>query len=210
MTRVKICGITRESDAKAAIEAGVSALGFVFFEKSPRFISISAAANLCSTLPPFISRVGVFVNEVEYTIEKALSECGLDTLQFHGDEPPGFCQKFSTKAIKAFHPYRSDDLRILTEYDVDAWLLDSATNGSRGGTGQTFDWNLAIEASKHARPLILSGGLTPENVTDAILKVKPYAVDVSSGVESSPGRKDSAKIFAFLEAVRAADRLNSK
>src|SRR5205823_3953805 len=125
MTRIKICGITRSKDALAAVEAGAHAVGFVFYEKSPRKVSILAAANICAKLPPYVSKVGIFVNELEYSIEKAIAECGLDTLQFHGDEPPGFCQKFKLKAIKAFRIRSADDLKVLPEYDVDAWLLDA-------------------------------------------------------------------------------------
>jgi len=204
MVRVKICGITNTEDATSVVEAGVHALGFVFYEKSPRFVPLKIAANICAFLPPFISKVGVFVNELEYTIEKAVAECGLDTLQFHGDEPPGFCQKFPPKAIKAFHLRGRDDLRLMMDYDVDAWLLDARHDDARGGTGKTFDWNLAVEAGRMGRPIILSGGLTAENVSEAVRKVQPFAVDVSSGVEKSPGRKDPARIQAFIQACHAA------
>ncbi len=202
--RVKICGITNLEDAGAAVDAGAHALGFVFYEKSPRCLSLKMAANICAALPPFVSRVGVFVNELEYTIEKAVVECGLDTLQFHGDEPPGFCQKFSPKAIKAFRVRTREDLRQMSDYDVDGWLLDTHAGETRGGTGRTFDWDLAVEAGKMGRPIILSGGLTPDNVAEAIRKVRPFAVDVSSGVEKAPGHKDSAKIQAFIRACREA------
>lgn len=203
MIRTKICGITSHDDAFCAVEAGAHALGFVFFEKSPRHVPLKTAADICAALPPFVSRVGVFVDELEYTIEKHLSECGLDTLQFHGDEPPGFCQKFSARSIKAFRIRSADDLRALDEYDTDAWLLDAHSEAARGGTGTTFDWGLALEAVKKGRPVILSGGLNPENVPDAIRKVRPYGVDVSSGVESAPGKKDHDKVRAFLRACQA-------
>ncbi len=205
MVRVKICGITRAEDADCAVEAGAHAFGFVFYEKSPRFVFLKTAANICASLPPFVSKVGVFVNELEYTIEKIVAECGLDTLQFHGDEPPGFCQKFLPKTIKAFRLRSRDDLRALSDYDVDAWLLDAYSEEALGGTGKSFDWNLAVEAKKMGRPIILSGGLTPDNVTEAICKVRPFGVDVSSGVEKSPGQKDPAKIRAFMEACRKAE-----
>ncbi len=204
-TRVKICGLTRLEDALAAVEAGAHALGFVFYDKSPRHISIPAASNICNCLPPFVSKVGVFVNELEYTIEKAVAECGLDTLQFHGDEPPGFCQKFPCKSIKAFRIRSPQDLASLNDFDVDAWLLDSFSDTAPGGTGKTFDWALALEAKKTGRQIILSGGLTPENVTDAIQQVHPFAVDISSGVETSPGVKDILKIHRFAKAVRQVD-----
>jgi phosphoribosylanthranilate isomerase len=196
-TRVKICGITR-------VEAGANALGFIFYEKSPRFVPVAQAANICASLPPFVSKVGVFVNEIEYPIEKALAECGLDTLQFHGDEPPGFCQKFPAKSIKAFRIKTGADLGALEEYDVDAWLLDAFSEKEMGGTGKTFDWNLAAKAVERGRPVILSGGLNPDNVTEAIQKVRPYAVDVSSGVEVSPGIKDHEKILSFLQKTKHA------
>ncbi len=201
MTRVKICGLTRVDDALAAVEAGADALGFVFFEKSPRHIKLQAASNICEALPPFVSKVGVFVNELEYTIEKAIGECGLDALQFHGDEPPGFCQKFLPKSIKAFRLRSRGDLAVLSEYDVHAWLLDSFSEKARGGTGEIFDWSLALDAKKLGHPIILSGGLTSENVGEAIGKVRPFAVDVSSGVEISPGIKDHEKMRQFVDAV---------
>ncbi len=202
ITRVKICGITNMDDAWSAVEAGAHALGFVFYEKSPRHIPLKIAANVCAALPPFVSKVGVFVNELEYTIEKIIFECGLDTLQFHGDEPPGFCQKFAPKAIKAFRLRNREDLRLLEDYDVDAWLLDSYSEEKRGGTGKPIDWDFAIEAKKKGRPIILSGGLHVGNVVEAIRIVQPFAVDVSSGVESSPGKKDGVKICEFLKACR--------
>ena len=205
MIRVKICGITNAEDAACAVEAGAHALGFVFYEKSSRHVLMKTVANLCASLPPFVSKVGVFVNELERTIEKAVAECGLDTLQFHGDEPPVFCQKFLPKVVKAFRLRSRDDLRALSDYDVDAWLLDAYSGESRGGTGQSFDWNLAVEAGKLGRPIILSGGLTPDNVTEAIRKVRPFGVDVSSGVEKSPGQKDPVKIHAFLQACRETE-----
>lgn len=202
--RVKICGITNRDDALCAVEAGADAIGLIFYEKSPRCVALKTAANLCAALPPFVSKVGVFVNELEYTIEKALGECGLDTLQFHGDEPPGFCQKFPAKAIKAFRLRTAEDLRLLDDYDVDAWLLDAYAEDARGGTGRVGDWRLAVEAGKKGCPIILSGGLHPGNVAEAIRTVQPFAVDVSSGVESAPGRKDHARIGDFLRVCREA------
>lgn len=201
MIRVKICGITRLEDAVAAVNTGAHALGFIFYEKSPRHISIQAAANICAALPPFVSKVGVFVNELEYTIEKAVADCGLDTLQFHGDEPPGFCQKFPTKSIKAFRIKSESDLSVLPDYDVDAWLLDAFSEKEQGGTGKTFDWSLAVKAKSIGNiPIILSGGLNPDNVQQAIKTVQPYGVDASSSLEESPGKKDHTKIQNFLKA----------
>ena len=202
MVRVKICGITRLKDALSAVEAGADAIGFIFYEKSPRYIPLKEAALISAALPPFISRVGVFVNETEPRIRSYVSECKLDTLQFHGDETPEFCRNFSIKVIKAFRLKESDHLKPLTTYDVDAWLLDSFSEKELGGTGKVFDWTLATEAKKRVPRIILSGGLTPENVREAIRKVQPYAVDVSSGVEISPGKKDLSKVNAFVDACK--------
>lgn len=200
--KIKICGITNRDDALAAVEAGADALGFVFYEKSPRFVKVAAAANICAALPPFVAKVGVFVNELEYEIEKALVECGLDTLQFHGDEPPGFCQKFPAKTIKAFRMKDATVLSAMEEYDVDAWLLDGFVAHARGGAGATFNWKWALDAKKHGKPIILSGGLTPDNVAEAVAKVQPFAVDVSSGVEASAGKKDHEKLRKFIAVVQ--------
>jgi phosphoribosylanthranilate isomerase len=148
-------------------------------------------------------KVGVFVDELEFEIEKAISECLLNVLQFHGDEPPGFCQKFPAKSIKVIRVRDEDSLRAAAEYDVDALLLDTYTDAERGGTGKTFDWSLAIKAKETlAPPIILSGGLTTTNVQEAIRKVRPYAVDVSSGVEREPGKKDPEKLRRFIELVK--------
>lgn len=206
MVRVKICGITRLEDALAAVDAGAHALGFVFYEKSPRKVSIQTAANICAALPPFVSKVGVFVNELEYTIEKAVADCGLDTLQFHGDEPPGFCQKFPVKSIKAFRMKSESDLAALPDYDVDAWLLDAFSEKEQGGTGKTFDWSLAVKAKSIGKiPIILSGGLNPDNIQQAIKSVQPYAVDASSSLEESPGKKNPQRVKAFLDQALAPD-----
>ncbi len=200
--KIKICGITNVDDAFAAVDAGADALGFVFYQKSPRYVKRTVAADICALLPPFVSKVGVFVDELEYEIERALADCGLDALQFHGDEPPGFCQKFPAKSIKAFRMKDAQVLSRMEEYDVDAWLLDGFVADKKGGAGQTFNWEWALEAKKHNVPIILSGGLTPENVGEAIQKVQPYAVDVSSGVEISVGKKDHEKIRKFIEAIK--------
>jgi phosphoribosylanthranilate isomerase len=202
-TKIKICGITNLPDAQLAVGLGADALGFIFYPKSPRYISVAKAADICHALPPFVAKVGVFVDELEFEIEKALSECLLNALQFHGDEPPGFCQKFPAKSIKAIRVRDEDSLRAAAEYDVDALLLDTYTDESRGGTGKTFDWALALKAKETlAPPIILSGGLTSVNVQEAIRRVKPYAVDVSSGVERKPGKKDPEKLRRFIELVK--------
>jgi phosphoribosylanthranilate isomerase len=203
-TKIKICGITNLPDARLAFELGADALGFIFYPKSPRYIPVSKAADICNALPPFVAKVGVFVDELEFEIEKALSECLLNALQFHGDEPPGFCQKFAAKSIKAIRVRDESSLRAAAEYDVDALLLDTYTDAERGGTGKTFDWSLALKAKVTlAPPIILSGGLTATNVQEAIRKVRPYAVDVSSGVEREPGKKDPEKLRRFIELVKA-------
>jgi phosphoribosylanthranilate isomerase len=204
-TKIKICGITNLPDARLAVELGADALGFIFYPKSPRYIKVPAAADICHALPPFVTKVGVFVDELEFEIEKALSECLLNALQFHGDEPPGFCQKFPAKSIKAIRVRDEDSLRAAAEYDVDALLFDTYTDAERGGTGKTFDWSLAVKAKEMlAPPIILSGGLTTGNVQEAIRKVRPYAVDVSSGVEREPGKKDPEKLRRFIELARSS------
>jgi phosphoribosylanthranilate isomerase len=203
LTKIKICGITNLDDALLAVDLGADALGFVFYPKSPRCVKVHDAANICNALPPFVAKVGVFVDELEYEIEKALKECLLNALQFHGDEPPGFCQKFAAKSIKAIRVRDEESLRAAEEYDVDALLLDTYTDESRGGTGRTFDWSLAVRAKEFlSGPLILSGGLTTANVQEAIRKVRPYAVDVASGVEREPGKKDPEKLRRFIELCR--------
>jgi phosphoribosylanthranilate isomerase len=200
--KIKICGITNLEDAQSAVELGADALGFIFYPKSPRYIKVRDAANICSQLPPFVAKVGVFVDGSEYEIGKALDECLLTALQFHGDEPPKFCCKFPAKSIKAIRMRDETSLRMAAEYDVDALLLDAYTETERGGTGRTFDWSLAVRAKEIGPPIILSGGLTTENVQEAIRKVRPYAVDVSSGVEREPGKKDPEKLRRFIEQVK--------
>lgn len=203
-TKIKICGITNLPDAQLAMELGADALGFIFYPKSPRYIKVGDAANICNALPPFVTKVGVFVDELEYEIEKAVGECLLNALQFHGEEPPGFCVKFAAKSIKAIRMRDEDSLRAAAEYDVDALLLDTYTDTERGGTGRTFDWSLAIKAKEIGTPIILSGGLTTVNVQEAIRKVRPYAVDVSSGVEREPGKKDPEKLRRFIELCKSS------
>src|SRR5271154_1643746 len=203
-TRVKICGITNLADAQAAVEAGADALGFIFYEKSPRFVLPKAAAEISKQLPAFLMRVGVFVNAPEDFILRAISEAGLTMLQFHGDEPPEFCTQFGLMSMKAFRVRDAESLKQIPHYQTDAYLLDAFSSTTLGGTGKTFNWDLAVEAQKFGKPIFIGGGLTPENVTDAVKKVKPFGVDVSSGVESSPGKKDATKVRAFISAVKAA------
>jgi phosphoribosylanthranilate isomerase len=204
-TRVKICGITNLADALAAVEAGADALGLNFFEGSPRHVSMNKAAEISKKLPPFVMRAGVFVNADEDLVTRAIAECNLSLLQFHGDETPEFCTQFGLMSMKAFRIRDAESLKELPNYQTDAYLLDAYLPEARGGTGEKFNWDLAIEALKFGKPVFLAGGLTPENVATAVQKVRPFGVDVSSGVESSPGKKDRAKILAFIAAVRKAD-----
>ena len=200
---VKICGITNLADGTAAAEAGADALGFVFYEPSPRSISIEAAAQFIHQLPPHVLRVGVFVNAPEDTVLRAIRECGLNLLQFHGDEAPDYCLQFGLMSMKAFRVRDAASLDALASYPTDAWLLDAYTPGQLGGTGETFNWDLALQARGKGRPIFLAGGLTPDNVAEAVKQAQPYGVDVSSGVEASPGKKDHAKVRAFIERAKA-------
>src|SRR5207249_9666397 len=193
-------------DAMPAKDAGADALGFMFYESSPRNVSVKVAAEIIRQLPPFVAKVGVFVNAADESVRRTIGECGIDTLQFHGDETPEFCRRFSPlKIYKAFRMANLESLRSLPGYRTDAWLLDSFVEGKPGGTGAKFNWDLAVESKKLGRPIILAGGLTPENVADAVRKVRPFAVDVSSGVESSPGKKDHAKVRRFIAEAKAAN-----
>lgn len=202
-TRIKICGITRREDAAAAVAAGADALGFVFYEPSSRYVDPAVAADIISTLPPFVTSVGLFVDASQEQVQHVVDLAGLDLLQFHGDETEQECSRFCRPYIKA--------LRVRPGLDVESaaaayrsargLLLDAYRPGVPGGTGEVFDWALIPPAL--ASHITLAGGLTPANVAAAITQVKPYAVDVSGGVEAAPGRKDAAKIRAFAAAVRA-------
>jgi len=203
-TKVKICGITNLADAQAAVEAGADAIGFIFYEKSPRFVTIEQAAEISKQLTSFIMRVGVFVNAPEEFVLRAISEVGLTMLQFHGHEKPEYCTQFGLMSMKAFPMRNEESLKKISDYQTDAYLLDAYMENQLGGTGKTFNWDLAVEAQKFGKPIFLSGGLTPENVAGAIKKVQPFAVDVSSGVESSPEKKDDAKVKAFISAAKSA------
>lgn len=202
--RVKICGITNPADALAAVAAGADALGFMLYEASPRCVSLAQAAAIIRELPPFVARVGVFVNPTEAFVRQAVAECGIDTLQFHGDESPEFCALFGLKTIKAFRIQNADSLQALPPYSTGAWLLDSFVPGQLGGTGARFNWDLATAAKQLGRPIILAGGLTPDNIAAAVQTVRPFAVDASSGVESAPGRKEAARVRAFIAAAKGA------
>jgi phosphoribosylanthranilate isomerase len=203
MTKIKICGITNIEDAFLAIDSGADALGFVFYRGSKRYIDPESANNIISNLPPFITTVGIFVNqgldEINYTKEKA----GFDTIQLHGDEPPDFCKNF-TRVIKAIRVKENIDLKLIESYPVKVVLFDTFSEESYGGTGRSFGWG-ALKDLNTSKRIILSGGLTPENVFQAIRIVHPYAVDVSTGVEDHPGKKNPEKLKKFIEAVRNED-----
>ena len=205
MIRIKICGITNPDDALMAVEAGADALGFVFVPNTPRYITSGPAASIIEQLPPFITTVGLFVNEHVAKIERIADQCRLDVIQLHGDESPEFCSTLNRKTIKAFRVKDESSLFQLPNYRVSAYLLDTYVKGRMGGTGVVFNWALA-EKTKQYGQVILAGGLNPDNVADAVRQVRPYAVDVSSGVEAHPGRKAPAKVEAFIDAVRKADR----
>lgn len=201
MVKAKICGIQDLTEALLAIEAGANAIGFVF-AKSKRQINPEKAREISLALPPFVSRVGVFVNEERHVVQEIASFCDLDTLQFHGHEPPEYCRRYSQRIIKAIPVKDESSLHDLSAYEqVQAFLLDAYDPNVPGGTGKTFNWDLAVKAKIAGKPIILAGGLTPENIYQAILKVKPYAVDVSSGVEVN-GHKSQEKLANFFREMR--------
>ena len=202
--KVKICGITSAEDAENAVEAGADMLGFMFYPGSPRLISVEMAQAIERRLSPFIVRVGVFVDPTPEDVISAIHQCGLNLLQFHGRETPEFCRQFGIMTMKAFRIRDAESLREIQNYKTDSFLLDSYVADKAGGTGETFNWELAVEAGKFGKPIFLAGGLKPENVADAVRKVRPFAVDVSSGVEKSPGKKDPKKMRDFVAAVRSA------
>lgn len=207
MIRVKICGITNIEDAMAAVSAGADALGFIFYPKSPRYITPEDAGEITSKLPPFVVPVGVFVDEPEDMVVEHAIVAGVPVVQLHGDESPDSCTSltaFGLRVIKAARVRSMEDIEALRRYDADAYLLDAYLPDCPGGTGVTCDWAIALEAKTVLDPVILAGGLTPDNVSRAISTVRPYAVDVSSGVESGPGRKDHDKIRAFIKNARHA------
>ena len=206
MIQIKICGITNIDDAMAAADSGADALGFVFFKKSPRYITPEKAAAIISRLPVFVTSVGVFVDEPGEEILKIVEETGIDVIQLHGDEPPESCL-LPRRVIKGIRVKSLESLEPLSEYQniVSAFLLDAYAPGMPGGTGQVFNWEIAIEAKKFGR-IILAGGLTPENISEAIKRVRPYAIDVSSGVELGKGKKDHQKIRLFIKRARSAEQ----
>jgi phosphoribosylanthranilate isomerase len=206
MTRIKVCGITSVQDGLAAVELGADAIGFVF-ALSPRRVDAATAKRIADALPPFASRVGVFVN-ADPGLLHVVQVCGLDAVQLHGDQSESFAKSLAPH-VRLVRAVRVKGVRCLTrlkEYETsDAVLLDTYSKETMGGTGKTFDWEIAVRAKDFGKPIVLSGGLSPENVEEAIRRVRPYAVDVSSGVESAPGKKDYDKIKEFIRNVRKAD-----
>jgi len=203
-TRIKICGITRPGDALAAAEAGADAVGLVFYPQSPRYLAAERAVGIRDALPPFVQTVALFVNPDAAQVAQVIGRVRPGLLQFHGDETPAFCAQFGMPYIKAARVRPGVDLlEYLRPFSgAAAWLLDSHVE-EYGGVGESFDWSLAPQ--RRERPLILSGGLERGNVAEAMRRVRPWGVDVSSGVESAKGIKDAAKIAAFIEEVRNAD-----
>lgn len=200
--KVKICGITNLDDAMAAVDFGADALGFVFFKGSPRYIPCDSAASIIKNLPPFLTTVGVFVNEQPEHIENVITMIGIDVIQLHGEEPPER-YTFTRRVIKAMRVETLESLDPLINYrgEASAFLLDTFTPDLFGGTGKIFNWDIALEAKQFGR-IILAGGLTPDNVAEAVRRVRPYGVDVSSGIEFEKGRKDLKKMQLFIERAK--------
>ena len=204
--KIKICGITNKVDALAAAGLGVDMLGFVFYDKSKRYVAPKIAEDIINELPPFIGRVGIFVDMNKEDVIKIAEDAGLDILQFHGNEAPEYCNYFKDKykVIKAFRVKTKADLKNINNYNTDYYLFDTYKSECVGGTGESFDWTI-LKDFEILKPMILSGGLSPDNVERAIKEVAPFAVDVSSGVESAPGKKDIELLKKFVENVRKAE-----
>ena len=198
--KVKICGITNEDDAHAAIEAGAHALGFIFADASPRCVAPGDVYNIIKTLPPFVTTVGVFVNSSREKVLRTIQATGIQAIQFHGEESPEELQGYFLPTYKAFRVDERFDVTSLQQYQSKIFLLDTFVDGVRGGTGKTFNWGIAIEAKRFGR-VVLSGGLRPDNIAEAVRTVQPYAIDVNSGVESSPGKKDKQKLKDLFSAL---------
>jgi len=193
--------MTRFEDAMLAVQGGADAVGFIFYKKSPRYVSVKEVKTIISKLPPFVETVGVFVNESADNINRIADTCKLDAAQLHGEESPEFCKKIHRKVIKVVRVKDKSSFKQLSSYKVSAFLLDTYSENQHGGTGQIFDWGLVREGKKYG-PVVLAGGLDPSNVTHAIQKAKPYGVDVCSGIEKTPGIKSPVKLKAFIKAVR--------
>lgn len=201
MIRVKVCGITSVADGLAAVAAGADAIGLVFHPPSPRFVTLEQAVEIVAALPPFVTVVGLFVNMPRPEILRLATCCRLEHLQLHGDETPLACQGLPLRVIKAIRVATPADLLGVARFPVSAVLLDAKVKGVYGGSGQRFDWSMVLRAALPG-PVILAGGLDPDNVVEAVEMVRPYAVDVSSGVEAAPGVKDHHKMAAFIQKVR--------
>ena len=205
MVRVKICGITSELDAQRAARAGAWALGFNFYKKSPRFISPFKAKKIMDTLPPFLTSVGVFVNHNAGAMRDIITHCGLRAVQLHGDEDHHFChrlKRYNVKIIKVFRVGEGFDPKVVENFKVDAFMFDTYDQHNFGGTGKTFDWNILKQVKGLTEiPIILAGGLNAQNVIEPVNEIKPYAVDVNSGVEEAPGKKDGEKMKDFIDIV---------
>jgi len=203
--KIKICGITNPIDGLHAIDAGADALGFVFYKKSPRHVSANVVKSIVANLPPFVLPVGVFVNEDAAVVRNIMDECGLALAQIHGDENADYCESLGRPVIRGIRLRDRNTFMAMAEYKgrarVRGFVLDAFSDSAYGGTGKTADWSLAKEAAQ-SFSFLLAGGLNPDNVQEAIQKVHPYGVDVSSGVEASPGKKDPSKVQAFIQAVK--------
>jgi phosphoribosylanthranilate isomerase len=204
--KVKVCGMTSLKDALVAVEEGADAVGFIFYKKSPRSVTMKLVREIILELPPFVDTVGVFVDETAVQINKIADYCDLDLIQLHGDESPAFCKRMRRRVIKAFRVKDMQSVKKLSGFQVSGFLLDTFSENLHGGTGKVFDWNLALPAKKFG-PVIMAGGLTPNNVRQAIKQVRPYGVDVCSGVESEPGIKDHKKVRDFLKNAKAGRKI---
>ena len=197
--------MTNLEDALVAIESGADALGFIFYSQSPRYVEVGVVKSIVNQLPPFVLPIGVFVNEAQTIVRNMMDECGLAMAQLHGEETPSYCETLGRPVLKGIRLRDRNSFLALAEYkgraNVRGFVLDAFSESAYGGTGKVADWDLAAEAAK-AAPILLAGGLSPENVQEAIQKVQPYGVDVSSGVEASPGKKDPNKVQAFIRAAQ--------
>jgi phosphoribosylanthranilate isomerase len=201
--KIKICGITNAADARLCVECGVDALGFIFVERTPRYVTPDAASRIIATLPPFVTAVGVFWDHAPGHVKAVAEQCGLSALQFHGEESPEDLQEYRLPVIKTLKVAAAADLERMAGYRVAAFLLDSPSRWSEGEARPPIPWEVAAEAARR-HPVLLSAGLTPDNVAEAARRVRPYGVDVNSGVEARPGQKDERRVRRFVAAARAA------
>jgi len=201
---IKICGITSVEDARAAVEAGADAIGFIFVPDTPRYIELDVAHEIAREVPETVKRVGVFVSEGAETINRLVRAVPLDVVQLHGDESPEAAYRLDVPVFKVVRVSGEIDGEQLKAYNARAYVLDTFVEGAHGGTGKTFDWDLALPVIEAGLPVLLSGGLTPDNVAEAVRRTRPFGLDVSSGVEAGPGRKDHDKVRAFIANARGA------